>query len=270
MSRYIELLDEKLIKYKNKIIHQIWFGKIPNRKEAKKALNNLRKYQDSWKNKNKDWYYFLWDYKSCNDFIKEYYPQYFDMYNKYKYLIQKCDAVRYFILHRYGGLYADMDYFCSKPWTDVLKKYNKDFYLVQTPNNLNIDNIQISNSLMYSISEHPFWEEIFSELNKSVNQPFFFNRHLEIMYSTGPAILNKVFHLYKYKYKLNHYPYKLFHPYGIQTNSLKKINVENVYAVHLGKGSWESNDSKIIIFIYKEWKKIIILLVIGFILIRNQ
>ena len=49
------------------------------------------------------------------------------MFNSYQYEIQRCDVIRYFLLYHYGGIYADMDYFCSKSFDKITETYDKDF-----------------------------------------------------------------------------------------------------------------------------------------------
>lgn len=262
-----EDMDQYLLNQNSKIIHQVWFGTIPNKREAAKTYKKLKVYRDSWINKNPKWFYVSWNLEKCEKLVKHFYPQHLEMYKKYPYIIQKCDAVRYFILHRYGGLYADMDYFCNKPWDEVIKKYPDDIYVVETPNNTGNDKVHVSNSLMYSVvKNHPYWNSIFIEMELKKNSSYYYtSRHITIMMTTGPSIINRIFNKYKYRYKLNHYPYKLFHPYGLD-NDIKLIKdlPSNIYAVHLGKGSWETKDSKILIFIYQEIK---IILAIIFLLI---
>jgi hypothetical protein len=150
----------------------------------------------------------------------------------------------------------------NKPWNEVLDKYKGDIYLVETPNNTGFEKIHISNSLMYSKSGNDFWKTLFIELEMNKELPYYYNRHSIIMFTTGPGVLNRVFNKYKIKYKLNYYPYKLFHPYGLKNDI--KIMSENsdVYAVHLGRGSWETYDSKILIFFYQEWKIILFIILI--------
>ena len=73
------------------------------------------------------------------------------------------------------------------------------------------------------------------------------------MFTTGPGILNRVYTMYKLRYRLDYYPYKLFHPYGLNSDILSLNDKQNIYAMHIGKGSWESYDSKWLIFIYQEY-----------------
>jgi mannosyltransferase OCH1-like enzyme len=269
-----EDLDKYLIKKNGKIIHQVWFGTIPNKKKAAKTYEQLKPYRDSWINKNPEWYYISWNLDRCNDLIKYFYPQHLHMYKKYPYVIQRCDSIRYFILHRYGGLYADMDYFCNKPWNEVLEKYKNDFYLVETPNNTSFDKVHVSNSLMYSKPGHVFWSILFIQLELYKDSPYYYySRHAAIMFTTGPGVLNRVFNRHKIRYKLTHYPSDLFHPYGLK-NDIKLLSEKpNVYAIHLGRGTWETHDSKFLIFLYQEYKIIlfiIIILTFPFILNRLQ
>jgi mannosyltransferase OCH1-like enzyme len=184
------------------------------------------------------------------------------MYKKYPYIIQKCDAVRYFILHRYGGLYVDMDYFCNKSWTEILNKYNGDIYFVQTPNNTGFDKIHISNSLMYSKAGHIFWNRLFIELEIKKEVPYYYSKHLVIMFTTGPGILNRFFNIYKIRDKLNFYPYEIFHPYGLNLEPKIASKDSNIYAFHIQDGSWHNTDTLILNFLYQEYKILLFILLI--------
>jgi inositol phosphorylceramide mannosyltransferase catalytic subunit len=257
-----EDLDIYLLKQKNKIIHQIWFGVIPNKKEAKKTYKKLKPYRDSWINNNPTWFYMSWNLEKCQNLIKNYYPQHLEMYNNYNYIIQKCDAVRYFILHRYGGLYADMDYFCNTSWDIVLENYPNDLYLVQTPWNSGKEKTQVSNSLMYSVANNQFWSSLFVYLELNKQAPYYYSRHLAIMFTTGPGVINRCYHNYKIKFKLKLYPYQKFHPFGLISDIKTVSTKSDICAFHLNKASWEKIDSKIFVFFYQEYKIILFILLV--------
>lgn len=257
-----EDLDKYLLQKKGKIIHQVWFGTIPNKKEAAKAFEKMRIYRDSWIMQNPNWYYMCWNLENCNKLVRTFYPEHLNMYNKYIYPIQKCDTVRYLILHRYGGVYADMDYYCNKPLDEVFQIYKNDIYFVETPNRINSNQIHISNSLMYSKPNHPFWRFLFIDLERNKKAPYYYSRHVAIMFTTGPGILNRVFNKYKFRYSLGFLPYKKFHPCGLTDDIVSLKNNKNIYAMHIGKGSWEKNDSKIIIFLYREYKLLLFIILI--------
>ncbi len=153
-----------------------------------------------------------------------------------------------------------MDYFCNKSLSEVHENYPNDIYFVETPNKMTSDT-HISNSLMYSVRNHVFWKRLFIELELNKEIPYYYSRHVQIMFTTGPGILNKAFNMFKLRDKLDYLPYKFFHPYGLADEIITNLtNNSDVYAVHIGKGSWETIDSKWIIFIYQEYKIILFLL----------
>lgn len=253
-------LDLCLLSNKGRIIHQIWFGTIPNKPAAKKALQGLKKYRDSWLIKNPTWIYKCWNLSDCLALMRRYFPEHLEMYMKFQYPIQRCDCIRYCILYLYGGLYADMDYCCNKPWDTVLENYPHDLYITETPNKMG-NETHISNSLMYSISNHPFWKHLLIEMEKNRVMPVYYSKHLIIMYTTGPGIINRVFHQYKTQYNLQYYPYQLFHPFGITTD-IHVTNDSSVYAYHMQKGSWNTMDSIVINFVYQEYRIILFIVLV--------
>lgn len=259
-------LDRYLLAQNGRIIHQVWFDTITNKRDAKKTYIKLKIYRDSWKIKNPTWFHMEWSKNLSDKFVKTCYPEYWNCYIKYPYEIQRCDAVRYFFLYRYGGIYADMDYYCNKPFDEAFMKFRNDFYLVNTPN---AGHNYVSNSLMYSRPKHVFWKHLFLEMEMNKECPIYYSRHMIVMYTTGPGILTRVYNKYKIKNRLKSLPYELFHPYGLSDDKLSLRN-DKVYAIHLGKGSWEKDDSKIYIFIYKEWKILLFIIIILCIPIINS
>jgi mannosyltransferase OCH1-like enzyme len=251
-------LDVYLLRQNERIIHQIWFGTIPTKREAKKAYDKLKIYRDSWVIKNPTWCRIEWNKKLCMDLIKTFYPEHMDMFKKYKYEIQRCDMIRYLILHRYGGWYADMDYYCNRPLDEAMNKYKNSIYFVQSPNTvIGQDDDHISNSLMYSVRNHSFWRCVMLELEKAQKAPVYYSKHLEVMFTTGPAILNRVYSQYKYKYRVKSLPYKLFHPYGVK-DDIRSINLSpEIFTAHVNKGSWCGKDSMFFNIILIEWKIIL-------------
>jgi mannosyltransferase OCH1-like enzyme len=241
-------LDHYLLSQNGHIIHQIWFGTIPNKSSAKASYKKLKNYRDSWIIKNPSWCRIEWDKNMCLHLVKTFFPQHLDMFKKYKYEIQRCDTIRYLILYRYGGWYADMDYYCNRPLDEAMSQYKNDIYFVQSPNRvLGQDDDHISNSLMYSVPRHAFWKQIMVELEKSQNIPKYYTKHLAVMFSSGPGILNRIYSKYKYRYRVKSLPWKLFHPYGIGDEKLFLNKNKDVYTIHLGRGSWEGKDSKFLI-----------------------
>jgi mannosyltransferase OCH1-like enzyme len=55
----------------------------------------------------------LWTNEKSRDFIQTEYPWFLETYDAYPYPIMRADAIRYFILSHYGGIYIDLDDVCS-------------------------------------------------------------------------------------------------------------------------------------------------------------
>jgi len=256
----LEDLDKILLAQEGRIIHQIWFGLIPNKQEAKKAYKKMKIYRDSWKTKNPTWFHIEWNKPMCIQFVNAFYPEHTDLFKNYSYEIQRCDAVRYLLLHRYGGWYADMDYFCNRPIDEAMTEYKNDIYLVQTPNMLILNEKDyVSNSLMYSVPKHPFWKQLMLELEKNRSPSLYFSKHLVVMLTTGPGIVNRVYSRYRYKYKVKSLPWKYFQPFTV--NDIKTTKLDpGIFAMHAVKGTWIGKDTEFFNMLMREWKIMMLIL----------
>ena len=245
-----EDLDQYLIAQRGRIIHQVWFGTMPNKREANKTYIKLKTYRDSWKIKNPTWCHIEWNKILSDKFVRNFFPEHYEMYKSYTYEIQRCDSIRYMILYRYGGLYADMDYYCNKSFDEVFSRYKASLYLVQTPNGISKC---VSNSLMYSMPRHPFWKCFLIEMERSKDTPIYYSKHLTVMFTAGPGILNRTFNKFKKQFKLRSWPHKYFQPYG-HTEDIFSLKNDQVYAIHASNGCWHGTDSAFIVLLVKEWK----------------
>ena len=169
-----------------KIIHQIFYqgeAEIPEK---------YRYYRSSVQEKHPHWKYMFWDETKSRTLLEENYPWFLTVYDSYPYWIQRCDAIRYFILHYYGGFYIDMDIESLKPIDDLLE----DYELVVSKL------IDINNAIIGSIPGHPLWLQVFEELKKrqlnksesqqssNINPRVKNSMAYHVTYSTGPILFN--------------------------------------------------------------------------------
>ena len=167
-----------------KIIHQIWFNFENNNDVPEKFKNNI----ESWKNKNKNFNYKLWDLESAILLIKEEFPGFLDTFNNFKYNICKCDFFRYILLYKFGGIYVDLDFYCLQPIDIFLNLLNsssinqlnnvkkKSIILTEEwPNSSNENSKLIGssqtlhNGILISENNHPFWMLMINNcLHKSI------------------------------------------------------------------------------------------------------
>ena len=63
----------------------------------------------------------MWTDSSSRAFIAQHYPSFLPTFDSYPYGIQRADAIRYFVLHRFGGIYMDLDVGCKRDFAPLLR-----------------------------------------------------------------------------------------------------------------------------------------------------
>lgn len=176
-----------------KIIHQIWLGsKLPDKFKA---------WQQSWLDRHKDWQFILWtDQKLTHnpDFITRYshyseqsLASFGTLFNQRMYDMApnygaKADIVRIELLHRYGGLYTDVD-------TEACEKFDilnhcYDFYAGIEP--LEFLWLSLNNGIIGSIAGHPILDRYMRDIHEKSHFPRAWQTtHL----TTGPIAFTKAF-----------------------------------------------------------------------------
>ncbi|KAL3235361.1 Mannosyl phosphorylinositol ceramide synthase CSH1 [Nakaseomyces bracarensis] len=161
-----------------KIIHQTYKTEdIPEQwKESQQKCLDL----------HPDYKYILWTDEMALNFIKEEYPWFLDTFEGYNYPIQRADAIRYFILSHYGGIYIDLDDGCERRLDPLLKV--PAFVRKTSP-------LGVSNNVMGSVPRHPFYLQLLKSLKHY--DKYWFIPYLTIMGSTGPLFVSVVWNQYK-------------------------------------------------------------------------
>lgn len=98
-----------------RIIHQTWrTAKIP------RAVY-LPQWDASWREQHPEWDYRFWTDDDNLRLVRECYPKFYQGYQKIDKGVVKSDIARVLFLHRFGGMYADMDFICLKPFDTLLE-----------------------------------------------------------------------------------------------------------------------------------------------------
>jgi mannosyltransferase OCH1-like enzyme len=148
----------------------------------------------------------MWnDAEDIDNFVRDYYPQYWQLYSDFPAHIMRIDFVRFCLLHHFGGIYSDMDMFCYKNFYDEI---DSEVCLLPAPYGEQSTNGEylIENALMISTPNHIFFKmcmeesyKIFYEqINKfSIQYPF--NRFQQLMIGNvaGPVLVNNIYEKYK-------------------------------------------------------------------------
>lgn len=202
-----------------KIIHQTYKTEdIPEHwKEGRQKCLDL----------HPDYKYILWTDEMAYEFIKEEYPWFLDTFENYKYPIERADAIRYFILSHYGGVYIDLDDGCERKLDPLLAF--PAFLRKTSP-------LGVSNDVMGSVPRHPFFLKALKSLKHY--DKYWFIPYMTIMGSTGPLFLSVVWKQYK--------------RWGIPKNGTVRILQPAYYKMHsysffsITKGSsWHLDDAKL-------------------------
>lgn len=138
-----------------------------------------------------DYQHILWDDFSGIDLIvRDHYPEYWNFYRDLPFHIMKIDFARYCILHKYGGIYTDMDMLCYKNFYDVL-----DEKLILLESYPEFDEL-VLNCLMISEENNDFFLDC---MNQAVEENNNFNSIMStnvdeyfVRSVTGPYLLSKV------------------------------------------------------------------------------
>jgi hypothetical protein len=140
---------------------------------------------------------------------------------------------RYFVLIKYGGIYADMDYYCVKNFYDNLNLYKT--YLTESPH-VNYEYLQ--NSLMAAPKNSLIFYHIIDEAvrRKSLQEDLYpkthdNNRMNTVTFTTGPLLLSDVYN--RKKSSVVVLKKELYNPANFD------INNDNIYTAHYGTGKWE-------------------------------
>lgn len=224
-----------------RIIHQIWIGKgLPEKYTA---------ICSSWKDQNPTFEYRLWDeraildlgdFESRNAFIRA------------KSTGEKSDIARYEILRRFGGIYADTDFECLKPFDSLTERCS---FLA---GNLFGPNPYLCNAIIGSSPGHPVIEELCRRTKTGSRS----TELMDIIEATGPGLLTRVVlgRLSELPYSDVVFPSIVFYPYpnfavgSCGPDEVKeRFATDDSYAIHYWHVSWSKVD--IVSFIVRKARR---------------
>lgn len=181
--------------------------------------------QESWKKHFPDFEYKMWTDEDNYNLIKTDYNWFLDMYNKYDKNIHRVDIIRYFILDKYGGIYADMDYMCLKNFYNELPQ--DKISISESPYK---HNEYLQNALMCSPKNHSFWIKVIIESQRRWENN---ENKDDVLYITGPKLITKLYE--NNKNEINVLPINKYNP---DKNSKEYNDDANLFTKHLGTAVW--------------------------------
>lgn len=229
-----------------KIIHQIWEGRSEYLGDTYKSLGK------TWKEFNPDWVYEFWDERRMDDFIYDYFPEMIDIYFGYPYGIQRWHVIRYLILYKIGGLYADFDYECLEPFDTYIPDESKCYFAMEPEQHRRSagKSICFNNALMAAPPNHPFFNTIITHL-QSMSVSYTGDKNQEVLSTTGSCMLTSLYGTYTDKSTIDLFPAELVSPFskdeiqaymhGKADEELLEKKMQKAIAIHYFYGSWSIN-----------------------------
>jgi mannosyltransferase OCH1-like enzyme len=224
-----------------RILHQTWkTTDIPDEWQA---------CVESWKTLHPQWQYKLWTDDTGRWFIQNHYPDFLNIYDAFSYNIQRADAIRYCLLHAFGGVYVDLDMECLQPLEPLLSGHA---FVAGYEPPLHAQMLKqekmLCNAFMASVPGHRLLTAILQSL-KSCNPKI--TVHTEVLETTGPLMLTRVVQQYP-DHDITLLPDHLLYPLSNDPTILALITQDpgqrrsftadclerGAYALHYWANSW--------------------------------
>ncbi len=207
-------------------IHQTWKNEqIPGK---------WQDFQEKVRTLNPDWEYKLWTDEDNDRFVREEFPDFYDIYTGFSRNIMRADVIRYLIMYRLGGVYLDLDY-------EMLRPFDFGSHALVLPKNRSVSygdpEDELGNCIFASEPGHPFWKDVIDDLR---NDPPQVSDYSQIVDSTGPGLLTRIYR--SHQYDNIHLPERpVYHPPSPNNpRDVRKIKENGIsLGIHHPWGSWK-------------------------------
>jgi mannosyltransferase OCH1-like enzyme len=217
--------------------------------ETKHFSNEFDILTQTWKYKNPNYAYFLFDSNDREDFIKKYFDE--NIYRAYCRIIPgafKADLWRYCILFIYGGVYVDIDTICLNNIDSFLDKDIEFMTTIDLNNCPYYGTYNLSNAFIASIPRHPILMDCIKRIVYNIENNIIPFSNLDF---SGPGILGKSTNTFIG----NNENESFLGKEGIHNNTLKLLKfehgIEYIKDIHTNSILFQNkNGNKMILDIY--------------------
>ncbi len=224
--------------------HQIWLGSKP-------IPRSLRGYAQTWRDKHLLWAFELWDNARSNTLVRERYPHLWPLYMSLPYLTQRVDVIKYLVMYEFGGVYIDFDCECLKP-IDSLLTHPVCIGLEPRDEVLHREfTVFLGSAYMSAEPKHEFFKATIARCEEQLRllTPRWeeLGKYHYVMETTGPTLINRVYHGFEEKEWIRLLPPELIGPFRGREATLYRENkkmgygadkLSEAYAIHHFVGSW--------------------------------
>ncbi|XP_052778283.1 uncharacterized protein LOC128215604 [Mya arenaria] len=175
-----------------------------------------------------NWTYYFWTEDSARRLLAKKYPYFLPIWDGYKDPMNRADALRYFVLYEYGGVYTDCDVRFLRPLDRATKVFSA--ILPLEPFEHSVFRLKMpfltNNAIMMSRPRHPFFKLLMDSLKSAKNRNW-------MLVVAGPVFVNRAFVKYN---NINQSALRIFKdnpsvnglvPYNLQEISKYPMTHEN-------------------------------------------
>ena len=132
------------------------------------------------------WSFHLWTDTANREFVASRFPEYLEMYDGYNVNIKRVDAIRYFLLYIFGGVYMDLDFACVRSLDEIPLRTTPGQATLILQRKSAADHEAVSNAFMATPPRHPFFRYVIKSLKGSSHRS-------HVLDATGPRFLTRVY-----------------------------------------------------------------------------
>ena len=210
------------------IIHQTWKSvEVPARFQAAAR---------SWRDRHPGWEYALWTDADIDRFVRDHFPELVALFERYPDQIQRVDAFRYLLLHRVGGVYADLDIECLRSFEPLRA------HPVVLPRTAPLG---LSNDLMMAAPGHPLFQALIDGLPAAFRawQHWWIPRHFRVLQTTGSLYVTRI-----------HRQAGTPDVYLLPPELYSSQDRSRALVFHLPGDTWAGWDTHALKFLYARWR----------------
>jgi hypothetical protein len=190
-----------------------------------------------------DYEYSFYTDDDMYDFMRTEFPTYYSKFMALPRTIMQIDMFRYFLMYKYGGIYADMDYYMLRPFDSLLSHE-----LVLPTNRESADGtpICLGNCIFASRPGHPFWRKLMDSLftiDRYTSIDFDDDTAVDKMeYGTGQGFVYSMWDSYaRDDTSIFIAPKPMFHPPSKQSLLYcERLRAQGAYGMHWYSGVWRN------------------------------
>lgn len=205
---------------------------------------------------NPDFEYQFFDDIRMESFVRENFPEHWDLFCAFRFPIQRFDFFRYLAIYDQGGFYFDLDVLLSSSLADLLKSgcvfpFERLTWSRHMREQLGMD-WETSNYAFGAAPQHPFIGAVIQNCVRAQTDrawmmeplrglPWPLREELEVIYSTGPGLISRTFAEYD---RHGDAPVRILFPSDV-CDKKRCWNLFGNYGIHLGEGSWRARHGSI-------------------------